>query len=194
MAKCFPDPSKYIVDLDKPDQLLYIIEVCDFKTKVINDVYISMCIHHTDLFYSKYNLSNRIYIGPTSTDYQLAFLMCNQAQVKPGDLVYDPFMGAGTILISCSHFNAFCIGSDLDMRVLRGEGIGMINKALADKYTKCNMLTNFNEYKLPYPDFFRMDITYPCLLPLEIFDAVLCDPPYGIRAMARKLGKRSKKE
>jgi len=32
-----------------------------------------------DTFYSKYNLTKRPYLGPTSTDHELAFLMANQA-------------------------------------------------------------------------------------------------------------------
>ena len=30
-------------------------------------------------FFSKYNLDKRPYLGPTSTDHELAFLMANQA-------------------------------------------------------------------------------------------------------------------
>ena len=34
-----------------------------------------------DTFYYKYNLKKRPYLGPTSTDHELAFLMTNQAQI-----------------------------------------------------------------------------------------------------------------
>lgn len=50
-----------------------------------------------DTFYSKYNLKLRPYLGPTSTDHELALLMANQGQVSPGDFVYDPFVGTGSI-------------------------------------------------------------------------------------------------
>ena len=33
-------------------------------------------------FFSKYNLDKRPYLGPTSTDHELAFLMANQACIR----------------------------------------------------------------------------------------------------------------
>lgn len=53
-----------------------------------------------------YQLKSRKYLGPTAMDAEMAFLMANQAQVKPGKLVYDPFVGTGSILIAASHFGA----------------------------------------------------------------------------------------
>lgn len=53
---------------------------------------------------SRYSLKNRIYLGPTSTDHELAFLMVNQALVTKGDFVLDPFVGSGSILVAASHF------------------------------------------------------------------------------------------
>ena len=50
-----------------------------------------------ETFYAKYNLKLRPYLGPTSTDHELALLMANQGQVRPGDFVYDPFVGTGSI-------------------------------------------------------------------------------------------------
>ena len=46
------------------------------------------------------------------------------AQVRPYDLVYDPFVGSASTLISCAHFKALPIGSDIDSRVIMGTGIG----------------------------------------------------------------------
>lgn len=53
--------------------------------------------NHDDTFHSKYSLKKRPYLGPTSTDHELAFLMANQGQVRAGDFVYDPFVGTGSI-------------------------------------------------------------------------------------------------
>lgn len=55
-------------------------------------------------YYNKYSLQERKYLGPTSTDNRLSFLMANFAQVQPGDLVLDPFVGTGSLLIPASHF------------------------------------------------------------------------------------------
>jgi tRNA (guanine10-N2)-methyltransferase len=191
MSKFF-NSDEQKVNLSNPDILFYIIEV--YIHNALSHIYFSASVARTNMFHSHYTLKQRIYIGPTSTDHQLAFLMANQAQIKEGDIVYDPFMGTASILVACAHFGAFCVGSDLDIRVIRGDGVGTINKAMKDDYTAGNVHTNFDMYKLPHPEVFRMDATFPCLQPCELFDAILCDPPYGIRAMARKVGQRSKKD
>lgn len=53
-----------------------------------------------------YQLKSRTYLGPTSMDAEMAFLMANQGLVSPGKLVYDPFVGTGSILIAAAHFGA----------------------------------------------------------------------------------------
>ena len=42
-------------------------------------------------------------------DAQLAIIMANQAQVKLGDMVLDPFVGSGSLLVAAAHFGGeFC--------------------------------------------------------------------------------------
>jgi tRNA (guanine10-N2)-methyltransferase len=53
-----------------------------------------------------YQLKSRTYLGPTAMDAEMAFLMANQALATPGKLVYDPFVGTGSILIAAAHFGA----------------------------------------------------------------------------------------
>jgi tRNA (guanine10-N2)-methyltransferase len=60
--------------------------------------------------FKKYTLKKRIYLGPTSLDEQLTFILSNIAKVKKGMLVYDPFVGTASILIALSHFGAKCFG------------------------------------------------------------------------------------
>jgi len=55
----------------------------------------------TNTFYNRYSLKKRPYLGPTSTDHELALLMANQAKCTAGDLVYDPFVGTGSIALAC---------------------------------------------------------------------------------------------
>lgn len=76
----------------------------------------------------KYQLGNRIYLGPTSTDNDLAFMMCNQANVEEGSYVFDPFVGTAGLLIPPASHGAVVFGCDLDMRVLNGYSVGRINK------------------------------------------------------------------
>lgn len=82
----------------------------------------------TAKFNSNFELNKRIYLGPTSTDNDLAFLMCNQGLVKNGSIVIDPFVGTGGLLIPSASKGAIVFGSDLDIRVLNGYSVGRINK------------------------------------------------------------------
>lgn len=93
------------------------------------------------------------------------------------------------------------IGSDLDMRVLKGYGVGAKTKNQGieglDKIDKFNIYTNFKHYKMPIPDFLAMDISAlqfnlnetEAGIPVRpIFDSIVCDPPYGVRARSQKAG------
>lgn len=53
-----------------------------------------------------YQLKSRVYIGPTAMDAEMAFLMANQGLAAPGKLVYDPFVGTGSVLVAAAHFGA----------------------------------------------------------------------------------------
>jgi tRNA G10 N-methylase Trm11 len=96
-------------------------------------------------------------------------------------------------------------GCDIDIRVLKGHSIGynkkdqnlFIKKA---KNTKSedpdlNIFTNFKDYNLPLPQILRVDINHPSFRQGSIFDAIVCDPPYGQRAFSRSTGmEESKRE
>lgn len=64
------------------------------------------------------SLKTRKFIGNTSMDPQLSLLMANQALVKQGHLVYDPFVGTGSLLVAAAKFGAFVVGSDIDYLML----------------------------------------------------------------------------
>jgi len=123
--------------------------------------------------------------------------------------VLDPFVGTGSLLIPPAHFGATVTGCDIDMRVLRGYSVGYSKDYVnpKNKNTKhkkpeneqhSDIYTNFFNYKLPMPHILRADINYLCFRKGEYFDMVVCDPPYGHRAMTRKTGmteeRRAKRE
>ncbi|KAJ7547194.1 hypothetical protein O6H91_08G073900 [Diphasiastrum complanatum] len=89
---------------------------------------------------TKYELSRRKYLGPTAMDAEVAHLMVNQALVQPGKLVYDPFVGTGSILVAAAHHGALTMGADIDIRVVR-DGRG----------PDCNVWSNFKQYNLCAP-------------------------------------------
>lgn len=122
-----------------------------------------------------YSLKKRPFLGPTSMDAHLAFLMANQALVRPGAAVLDPFVGTGSVLVAAAHFGALCFGADIDWRILLGKG----GRTLFD---------NFSAYGLPRPEVLRWDIAHLPLTAGARWDAIVCDPPYGIRAGGRKSG------
>ncbi len=128
----------------------------------------------------------------------MALIMCNMAMVQKGDFVIDPFVGTGSVLVPCATFGGICMGTDIDMRVLHGNNNYNSNKEKGSK-GKCpshhdhdphpSVVSNFIQYELPIPDLIRADNSRSPLRCLEIFDAIICDPPYGIRAGARKCGR-----
>ena len=133
----------------------------------------------------KYSLKKRAYLGPTSMDSELSLIMTNLAQVKKGSFAFDPFVGTGSILLTSSLRGAYAFGTDIDLRVLRGRS------------ETENIYSNFSQYGLPPPELVRSDNAiyhrhFRKHLPL--FDSIVTDPPYGIRAGARKSGSRKEGE
>jgi tRNA (guanine10-N2)-methyltransferase len=163
---------------------------------------------------STYDLKTRHYIGTTSMSSTLAFLVANQALVKANSYVLDPFVGTGSLLTSAAHWGAHVVGSDLDVRVLRGKDNTRPKRKIKEQYRKkekvqrardemhkLNMDTNFEQYGLTSKaalDLLRIDLNQISVWRFAnmthfrggVFDAVICDPPYGIRAGARKIGKK----
>ena len=139
-------------------------------------------------------LSRRKFIGPTSMDPEMSFIMCNHACVSRGSFVFDPFVGTGSILVAAAHVGAFTVGMDIDIRMLLSKDVGVNRKAH-------DMWDNFNEYQLQQPfGLVRGDVSRPPYRNVcggggsgdGFFDAVVCDPPYGVRAGGRKCGGRTR--
>ena len=123
--------------------------------------------------------------------------MANMGQVQEGDFVYDPFAGTGSIILACQYFNSFTFGGDLDIRVLKGYGVGRKTKNNVpglDKIQRYDKFTNFHHYKMQIPEIFVMDCSTPAFCTDStsargaLFDSIVCDPPYGVRARSQKVG------
>ncbi|KAJ7370621.1 tRNA methyltransferase 11 [Desmophyllum pertusum] len=138
----------------------------------------------------QYSLKTRQFIGNTSMDPQLSFLMANQGQVHSGSLVFDPFVGTGSVLVSCSHFGAHVMGSDIDYTLLHGRGrSSRANRQGQWRARDENFRANFAQYGLGsyFVDVLVADAGRLGLREVPLFDAIITDPPYGIREGARKL-------
>jgi tRNA (guanine10-N2)-methyltransferase len=123
--------------------------------------------------------------------------MANLANLRPGSVVLDPFVGTGSILVALSHFKAQCFGTDIDIRVLQGQ----MYAGCGDKSVKRDIFENFSAYGLERPELVRIDshlfdrhcnaavlAGHGARAEEGFFDAVVTDPPYGIRAGAKKSG------
>ncbi|CEG73098.1 hypothetical protein RMATCC62417_08542 [Rhizopus microsporus] len=132
---------------------------------------------------NKYNLKKRKYLGTTSMDAELSLVMANQALAAPGKIVYDPFVGTGSFLFTCAHFGAYTLGSDIDGRQIRGKG-------------EKGIRSNVEQYNLQgrVLDTLVFDICHNPWRTTEWIDAIVTDPPYGVRAGAKKLGRNDGKE
>lgn len=182
-------PFKGRVNLRNPEHKFWLMETDDYGANnglppvVKKRIFFGREVGSADRkLLPTYQLKSRTYLGPTAMDAEMAFLMANQAMVKPGKLVYDPFVGTGSILIAAAHFGAMTMGADIDIRVVR-DGRG----------PDCNVWSNFKQYGLPMPiGLLRADNNLPPWRPglKEVFDAIICDPPYGVRAGGRKSGGR----
>ncbi|KAF9484434.1 tRNA guanosine-2'-O-methyltransferase [Pholiota conissans] len=129
---------------------------------------------------AKFDVKKRAYFGNTSMEAEISLLMANQTQASPGKLIYDPFIGTGSMSYPTSHFGAFVIGSDIDGRQMRG------------KQKTPGVIRAANQYGTAARiiDLATFDITRNPWRCGELFDSIVTDPPYGVRAGAKRLGRK----
>ena len=61
---------------------------------------------------------------------EVSLVMANQAHAGPGKLVYDPFVGTGSMLYTSAWFGATCVGSDIDARSVACASASMFSSQL----------------------------------------------------------------
>ncbi|CAK1579047.1 unnamed protein product [Parnassius mnemosyne] len=137
----------------------------------------------------RHSLKRRQFIGNTSMDAQLSLIMANQAQVLPGDILLDPFVGSGSLLVAAGHFGAHVWGSDIDFMMLHARSrptrVGQkVRKK--DESIKGNMKQYGIESR--YLDVVVSDFSLPMWRDDLRFDAIVTDPPYGVREPTERIG------
>ncbi|XP_021195562.3 tRNA (guanine(10)-N2)-methyltransferase homolog [Helicoverpa armigera] len=136
-----------------------------------------------------HSLKKRQFIGNTSMDAQLAIIMANQAQVKVGDMVLDPFVGSGSLLVAAAHFGAYVWGSDIDYLMLhartRPTRVGQKIRT-KEESIRGNMRQYGTESR--YLDVVVSDFSLHNWRSDLKFDAIITDPPYGVREPTEKIG------
>ncbi|KAK6488630.1 tRNA (guanine(10)-N2)-methyltransferase-like protein [Huso huso] len=136
-----------------------------------------------------YSVKKRHFIGNTSMDAGLSFIMANHCKVKANDLVFDPFVGTGSLLVACSHFGSYVCGTDIDYNTIHGIGKAS-RKDQKWRGPDENIRANLRQYgaEKSYIDVLVSDASKTIWRPRELFDAIITDPPYGIRESTRKTG------
>ncbi|CAL7945845.1 unnamed protein product [Xylocopa violacea] len=137
----------------------------------------------------KLSLKTRKFIGNTSMDPQLSLIMANQAQVQKGDIVLDPFVGTGSLLVAASHFGGYTLGTDIDFLMLHGRTRpSRISQKVREKDE--SIATNMSQYgkRSYYIDVVVSDFSYPLWRSDMCIDAIITDPPYGIREATERIG------
>ncbi|KAJ3597232.1 hypothetical protein NHX12_000760, partial [Muraenolepis orangiensis] len=180
-------PFKGNVNLKNPQHTFTLLE--DYGTDPNNIPDQPLCVYfgrwiadgQRELIRS-YSVKNRHFIGNTSMDAGLAFIMANHAAVKENDLVFDPFVGTGSLLVACSHFGAYVCGTDIDYNTIHGKGRSS-RKNHAWRGPDENIRANLRQYgkEKAFLDVMVSDASKPTWRPGLHFDAIITDPPYGIR-------------
>ncbi|XP_055390933.1 tRNA (guanine(10)-N2)-methyltransferase homolog isoform X9 [Bubalus kerabau] len=163
-----------------------------------------------------YSVKKRHFIGNTSMDAGLSFIMANHGKVKKNDIVFDPFVGTGGLLIASAHFGAYVYGTDIDYNTVHGLGKAS-RKNQKWRGPDENIRANLRQYGLEkyYLDVLVSDASKPCWRKGTYFDAIITDrncllayqlepkchlelwdqilkkkvsAPYGIRESTRRTG------
>ena len=164
--------------MNQHEQQFTVFEEYELNATVPNNLYLGRLVAESGRkAVARYNLKKRIYIATTSMDAELSLVTANLALASPGKLAYDPFMGTGSFPLTCAHFGASVFGSDLDGRSVRGK-------------KGRNVVSNFEQYSTThrYLGGFIADLTNTPLREERWLDAILCDPPYGVREGLKVLG------
>lgn len=119
----------------------------------------------------------------------LAFLMSNIAKIGSNDLVYDPFVGSGSLLVSAAFYGAYTCGTDIDFLLLHG----LAKPSRCGEKVRAedeSVLANLKQYNLEskYLDIISADSSLPLIKEGFHFDAIVTDPPYGKREARERIG------
>ncbi|KAI7598992.1 RNA methylase family UPF0020 protein, partial [Hortaea werneckii] len=189
------------VRMKKPDQHFTIFEDYELDAKLPYHLYFGRLIGEGGRkAINLYNLKKRSYIATTSMDAELSLITANLTQAGPGKLAYDPFMGTGSFPLACAHFGAVVFGSDLDGRSIRGKGSRSVRNNfhqyhtahlylggfIADLTNSPLRTSTFPHHPDPTENNQDKHERHSNLLPP--LDAILCDPPYGVREGLKVLG------
>ncbi|CAK5068784.1 unnamed protein product [Meloidogyne enterolobii] len=140
---------------------------------------------------SKFALMSRNYIGNSTMDPELAFIQANLVLASPGSLLIDPFCGTGGILLSAAYFCSHVLGVEIKWDVAKAKGkSSRVGEGLLG--SDQSVRANFSQYGLSDGRYLGVILAdsskHKMWRHSGFFDAILADPPYGIRERGQKLG------
>lgn len=200
------------VQLNNPDHELVLLEDCRSLESAPNagqpqpphHVYlllkVSSLSSHTVRELAEWSdVKKRAFIGTTTMPADRALLMSNLGVVTGGRTILDPFCGSGGLLLSSALLAASVVGSDVDAELL-----SFCDAPL--RFPNSPHRPNRGVELVSYGDSFtELGLEKPVLLPgLDIqsddflskvqqanhgqrYDAIVTDPPYGIRESSSKM-------
>ncbi|KAI1716544.1 putative RNA methylase family domain-containing protein [Ditylenchus destructor] len=124
-------------------------------------------------------------------------LYANLAGCSTTSLVLDPFSGTGGLIIAAAHFGSYTIGTEINYQVARA--IGKSARTTETRLSESqSVLANFCQYNLEnkylgtlIADSSRHELWRIAENSVGLFDAIVADPPYGVREKGRKLGNKT---
>lgn len=189
----FMNTFKCRPDLKNPKQRYGIFEMNERKNRLeplTKEYYFGRQIAQGDRStIPSFSLKNRTFIANTSMDPMLSLISANVARVKPNDVVYDPFVGSGSLLVAAAYKGAYVMGADIDWKLLHGKSRPS-RKGQKIRQPDESVRSNLRQYNLEnrYLDIMVSDITRPAIVGRFKIDSIISDPPYGIRECSEKIG------
>ncbi|PRD28412.1 UNVERIFIED_CONTAM: tRNA (guanine(10)-N2)-methyltransferase-like protein [Trichonephila clavipes] len=182
------------IKLNNPDHSFLLMEYYgtdrNYAPELPFDVFFGRWIADGQRYVSqKINLKTRKFIGNTTMDPLLSLVMANMAEIKSGDIVLDPFVGTGGLLVAAAHFGGYVLGTDIDYLMLHGKDKSSRLNQKRRAPDEC-VLTNMKQYgyESHYIDVIVSDAALPLWRCHSFFDAIITDPPYGIRESTERIG------
>jgi tRNA (guanine10-N2)-methyltransferase len=173
------------VDLKNPTLNLFIFEQMRSRNNIENELvqvfFAREVAINSNSLQNDFCLKKRKFLNTTSMDPCLSFVMANMALCRRSSIVFDPFVGSGSVLVSCAEFGSVCCGSDYDPRVFHD--------------AESSIRDNFAQYGFPsrFLGVIRADFSQKFFQRREMFDAIVTDPPYGVREGIKKIGRKPNK-
>ena len=170
--------DKVKVDLKNPTLHLYLFEQMRSRHNIDNElikIYFTKYVaRNSNSLALDYQLRERPFLNTTSMDPCLSFVMANCCLARPASVVFDPFVGSGSVLVSCAHFGAHVAGSDYDPRVFSGEDPSV--QSVKANFAHYGFGDRFlGVIRADFSQEWTRDLDEARSVPM--FDAIVTDPP-----------------